>query len=242
LVISNVVVLALHLLYSWGVQLASGRLAKARDVQQMKRRAELLVAFPQALAGLDAVALIVLAILGDVPLVVAPIVIAVMGWAAWWFPATHRLVTSQASIIVNGTPNRVWGFVADIPGQLRWIPSAVSYTPDVPGPRGPRFRSVEKMPDGREVDGVYEVTSDVPGVEVVLTAEGAGLTADHYTFAAEGGGTRVVKRTVLELPYMLALAGGMFFSGDGGAANQRRVDEVHRLKAAFESAANPSSD
>jgi hypothetical protein len=235
-VISNVVVVILGSLYAWGVQRASGSMAKARDITQMKHRAELVVAFPLALFGLDAVALVVLAALGDVPMVIVPIVVAISGWAVYWLSPRRRCVTSQASIVVEGLPNRVSAFVADVPGQVRWIPSAVSYTPDLPGPRGPRFRAVERMTDGRQIEGVAEMTSDVPGVEVVLMADGAGLTGDYYSFAAEGGGTRVIKRTVVELPYMLALAGGMFLAGDGGAANQRRVDELQRLKTAFESA------
>ena len=97
------------------------------------------------------------------------------------------------------------------------------------------------MPDGKEIASFYEVTRE-PGVEVVLWAEGAGVSADHYTFAAEGGGTRVTKRTVLELPYLLALIGGMFVGNDVGAAKQRRVVDVQRLKAAFESSASPSED
>ena len=126
LVISNVVVIVLSSLYSLGMDRASRSLTKARNVTQVKHRSEVIAALGLVLATLDAISLVVLAVLGDVPLVVVPLVIAIAGWALYWLPVKHRLVTSQASIIVDGTPNRVWAFVADIPGQVRWIPSAVS--------------------------------------------------------------------------------------------------------------------
>jgi hypothetical protein len=81
------------------------------------------------------------------------------------------------------------------------------------------------------------LTRDEPGVAVAIQVEGAGASGDYYSFAAQDGGTLVTKRTVVELPYVLALAGGMFMvKGEAPASQQRRINEVQELKTVFESA------
>jgi hypothetical protein len=125
--------------------------------------------------------------------------------------------------------------VADMSIRSKWEPALVSCTPQVPGPRGPRFLEVGRTPDGREVQGVIVLARNEPGVGVDLTAEGAGTTGDYYNFAPQGDGTLVTLRSIVELPYFLALIGGMFMvKGAAPAAKQRRVNEVNALKTAFE--------
>ncbi len=93
------------------------------------------------------------------------------------------------------------------------------------------------MPDGKEISATVELTRDEPGVAVAIQLVGAGTSGDYYTFAAQGGGTLVMKRCVSEVPYVNALAGFMFKGAyDAAAAQQRRVDELQALKTAFESA------
>lgn len=210
--------------------------AAAKTVSQVKRAGELVVAVPVAIYGLLVVMAIVLGFLLHLPLWTAVFLVPVLAWSAWWLPGSRRQVTSEASIIVNGLPSRVSAFVADVPGHAKWSPGVVSYTPDLQGPRGPRFNGLERGPDGREIAGVIELTRDDPGVEVDLLLAGTGASGDYYSFSANGGSTLVTKRTVIELPYILGLAGLMFaLRGDPTGAHQRRVNELNALKTAFES-------
>lgn len=210
--------------------------AGAKNVTQVKHAGELTAAVPVAVYGLAIVATVVLGVLLRLPLWTAVFLLPVLAWSAWWLPARRRRIISEASIVVNGLPSRVSAFVADVPGQAKWSPGAVSYTPDIQGPRGPRYNGVERMPDGQEIAGVIEMTRDDPGVEVDILLAGTGASGDYYTFAAEGGGTLVTKRNVFEMPYILALAGGIFaLRGDPTGAHQRRVNELNALKQAFES-------
>lgn len=208
----------------------------AKSVTQVKRAGEVAAAAPVALYALVLVMSVGVGFLLHLPWWTAVFLLPVLAWSAWWLPAGRRRVTSEASIVVNGLPARVSAFVADIPGQAKWSPGAVSYTPELQGPRGPRFNGVERMPDGREIAGVIEMTRDDPGVEVDILLAGTGASGDYYSFAAKDGGTLVTKRSVFEMPYVMALAGGMFaLRGDPTGAHQRRVNELNALKAAFES-------
>ena len=111
----------------------------------------------------------------------------------------------------------------------------MSCVPDLRGVRGPRFRCVDRGADGKEYSGSVELTRNEPGVAVDLQLEGAASSGDYYSFAAKDGGTLVTKRSVVELPYVLALAGAMLMArGEAPAAQQRRIDEVQALKTAFE--------
>ena len=186
--------------------------------------------------GLTGVLLVALALLVGLPWWTLAFLAPIAIWAAWWLPASHRLIKSEASIVVQGLPVRVSAFVADVPGQVKWSPGAVSCTPQLQGPRGPRYLFVERGPDGKEFEGVVTLARDEPGVEVDLLLDGAGASGTYYSFAASDGGTMVTDRTVVELPYVLALIGGMFIvKGEAPAARQRRINEVQALKTAFES-------
>ncbi len=210
--------------------------AAAKTVSQIQRAGEMVVAVPVVVYGLVVVMAIVAGILLHLPLWTAAFLVPVVAWTAWWLPARRRCVTTEASIVVNGLPSRVSAFVADVPGHTKWSPGVVSCTPDIEGPRGPRFNTLERGADGREIAGVIEVTRDDPGVEVDILLAGTGATGDYYSFSPSGGGTLVSKRTVVELPYILALTGAIFaLRGDPTGGHQRRVNEVNALKTAFES-------
>jgi hypothetical protein len=61
------------------------------------------------------------------------------------------------------------------------------------------------------------------------------VTADHYILSPSGIGTHVLYRTVLEMPFVLALAGGRFLARDEDRP-RRHTDELARAKAVFEAA------
>jgi hypothetical protein len=205
-------------------------------VDDVKRAAETVTGVTVAIFGGTVVLIAFLFIVGGAPPWLYMLLVPVAAWAAWWLPARNRRTTSQSSIIVQGLPTRVSAFVADAPGHVKWSPGVVSCVPEMAGPRGPRFREVEQTADGQQVAGVLDLTRDEPGVAVDFLIAGTGSSGDYYTFAAEPGGTLVNKRTVIELPYLVALAGGMLMArGQSAAAHQRRVNELQALKMAFES-------
>jgi hypothetical protein len=205
------------------------------SVKDIKRQAQIIGAVPVVIYGLCVLVLAGILVIAHAPIWTFALGTPVALWALWWMPGSRRRITSQASIFVQGLPARVSAFVADVPGHVRWSPGSVSCVPELSGTRGPRFRCVDRGPDGKEYSGVVELTRDDPGVEVDLLLEGAAATGDYYGFTAEGGGTTVIKRTVVELPYVLALTGAMFMvKGEAPAAQQRRINEVQALKTAFE--------
>jgi hypothetical protein len=210
--------------------------SKPATVGAIKHEAQMVAGVPVVIAVLALLGWIAVAAVLGAPLWWAVFLVPVVAWMIWWMPGSRRRITSQASVFIRGLPSRVSAFVADVPEQARWSPGAVSYTPQLAGPQGPRFASVERGPDGREYRGVITLTRDQPGVEVDIELEGAGSSGDYYNFAAQDGGTLVTKRTVVELPYAVALIGGTLIArGAAAAARQRRINEVQALKAAFES-------
>jgi polyketide cyclase/dehydrase/lipid transport protein len=234
--ISTVITVALGAVAYFVLQRARNAQAGAKNVTQVKHAGEAMAAVPVAVYGLTIVAMVVAGVLLRLPWWTAAFILPVLAWSAWWLPVRRRRVVSEASIVVNGLPARVSAFVADVPRQAKWSPGAVSYTPEMQGPRGPRFSGVERMPDGREIAGVIELTRDDPGVEVDILLAGTGASGDYYSFAPKDGGTLVTKRSLFEMPYILALAGGMFaLRGDPTGAHQRRINELNALKLAFES-------
>ena len=215
----------------------AGRNAKkpSRSVQDVKRDAETVTGVTVAVFGLIVVTFAAILVLARAPLWTLALLIPVALWAGWWLPPRNRMIHSQASIVVQGLPTRVSAFVADAPGHVKWSPGVVSCVPELQGPRGPRFRTVEQTPAGQQIGGVIERTRDEPGVEVDFLLEGTGATGDYYGFAAQPAGTMVTKKTVIQLPYMVALAGGMLMAtSDAPNARQRRVTELQALKSAFE--------
>ena len=236
-VISYGITAALGLIAYYVVKRAQRKVAADKTVENIKHASEIIAAVPVAIFGLTFAAFAAILVLVHAPLWTVLLAAPVLAWAAWWLPVGHRRVASQASMLVQGLPPRVSAFVADVPGQVRWSPGAVSCIPQIQGPRGPRFQVLERGPDGSEVGGTVVVTRDEPGAKVVIQLEGAGSSGDYYSFAPQDGGTLVTKQTVVELPYLLALAGAMFaVRGEAPAAQQRRVNEVQALKTAFESA------
>lgn len=209
---------------------------KRASVGAIKRHAQAAVGVPLAIFGLTAAMIVVIAVLLHAPWWTALVLVPPAAWAAWWLPSRRRLITSEASISVEGLPARVSAFVADVPGHVKWSPGAVSCTPQLQGPQGPRYLFVERGADGKEYEGVISLARDEPGVEVDLLLDGAGASGDYYRFVGGERGTVVTYRNVVELPYLLALMGGMFIvKGQAPAAQQRRVNEVQALKTAFES-------
>jgi hypothetical protein len=234
--ISDGVTIAIGLIAYFIIQRARTDPNKPATVGAIKHEAQVVAGVPVVIAGLALLGSITVAALLGAPLWWAIFLVPVAAWMAWWVPGSRRRITSQASVFVSGMPTRVSAFVADVPEQARWSPGAVSYTPQLAGPNGPRFETVERGPDGREYRGMITLTRDEPGVEVDIELEGAGSSGDYYNFAAQDGGTLVTKRTVVELPYVVALIGGTLIArGAAAAAQQRRINEVQALKTAFES-------
>ncbi len=234
--ISDGITIAIGLIAYFVIQRARTDPNKPATVGAIKHEALVVAGVPVVIAGLALLGLITVAALLGAPLWWAIFLVPVAAWMAWWMPGGRRRITSQASVFVRGMPTRVSAFVADVPEQAKWSPGAVSYTPQMAGPHGPRFETVERGPDGREYRGMITLTRDEPGVEVDIELEGAGSSGDYYNFAAQDGGTLVTKRTVIELPYVVALIGGTLIArGAVGAARQRRMNEVQALKTAFES-------
>ncbi|HET7419456.1 MAG TPA: hypothetical protein VFL27_03670 [Candidatus Dormibacteraeota bacterium] len=208
----------------------------ATTVDEVRHSAEAATGAIVGVYGLVIVASAAILVLSHAPLWIYALGVPIVVWAGWWLVPRNRQIVSQASILVQGLPNRVSAFVADVPGHVRWSPGVISCVPDMAGSRGPRFRGVQQTPDGRQVGGVVELTRDEPGVEVDLVIVGAGASGDYYSFVAAQGGTLVTQKTVVQLPYVLALAGGMLMArGDDLGAHQRRVNELQALKTAFES-------
>ena len=225
------------LLAYYVIQRARKRVEANRTVGNIQRSLEIIAAVPVVIFGLTFVLFAAILVLVHAPWWTILLAAPVIAWTAWWVPAGRRRVRSEASTFVQGLPARVSAFVADVPGQVRWNPGSVSCVPQVQGPVGPRFQVLERGPDGTEVGGTVVLTRCEPGVKVVIQLEGAGSSGDYYSFASQAGGTLVTKLTVVELPYMLALAGGRFaVKGEAPAAQQRRINEVQALKTAFEAA------
>jgi hypothetical protein len=102
--------------------------------------------------------------------------------------------------------------------------------------QGPRFHLVGIIPGTtRQIEGDAVLRVNEPGKEVVIGTEGAGVTADQFLLSPSGSGTHVLYRTVLEMPFLMALAGGMFLAGDKDRP-RRHTDELARAKAVFEAA------
>jgi hypothetical protein len=219
------------------IQRARRKVDANRTAENIKHSSEIIAAVPVVIFGLTFLGFAAILVMLHAPWWTILLAAPILAWAAWWLPGGRRRITSQASMLVGGLPARVSAFVADVPGQVRWSPGSVSCVPQLQGPLGPRFQVLERGPDGQEVGGTVVLTRDEPGAKVVIQVEGAGSSGDYYSFAPQAGGTLVTKQTVVELPYLLALAGAMFaVKGEAPAAQQRRINEVQALKTAFESA------
>lgn len=208
----------------------------ATTVAEVRHSAEAATGAIVAVYGLVILAFVAILVLSHAPLWLYALGIPIAAWAGWWLIPTNRRIVSQSSILVQGLPTRVSAFVADAPGHVKWSPGVVSCVPDLAGPRGPRFQAVEQGPNGQQIGGVIELTRDEPGVEVDFLLAGTGASGDYYSFAGQEGGTLVTKKTVIQMPYVVALSGYMLMArGDDLGANQRRVNELKALKTAFES-------
>ena len=206
------------------------------SIARLESQAQTISGVILAVYGLVLLGLVAIGVLFKAPLWTAAFPLAVGAWGAWWLPASHRRMTSATSGFVAGAPSHVSAFVADLPGQVRWSPGAVSCTPEVAGSKGPRYTWVEKLPDGGQISGTLVQTRLEPGVAVTFQIEGAGASGDYYSFATQGDGTLVTKHSIIEVPYLMALLGGIFIArSEAAAAGQRTAREVQALKTAFES-------
>jgi hypothetical protein len=222
----------------WVLRRAQANSARSTSVTSLKRSSELVAAVPLAVFGLVIVLFAVILVLARAPLWTLLLGVPVVVWAGWWLPSGRRQIASEATVAVNELPARVSAFVADVMNQPMWSPGVTSCVPTMAGANGPRYVQVGTIPDsGRQISGTVELTRNEPGVAVVLQVVGAGASGDYYTFAARDGGTIVTVKSLVELPYPLALMGGMFMArGDAPAAHQRRVAELQALKTAIEAA------
>ncbi len=155
-------------------------------------------------------------------------------WVIWNWPATGRLIVVDAETDIAGDPFEVSAFFADVGDAARWQTDMVSSVEAGMSLQGPRFHVVELVAGSdTHISGDLVLRVNDPGKEVVVGVEGTGLTADHYRFSPAGTGTHVFFRTVLELPYLMAVAGGMLLARDDDRP-RRHADELARAKAFFE--------
>jgi hypothetical protein len=163
--------------------------------------------------------------------------LVVAGWAILWLPPRARTVTSsRGEINIQAAPERVSAVVADISATPKWEMSNVSCVLDSYNGTAPRYRVVERMPDGREISGLVELTRVVPGSEVVIRLVGVGRSGDYFTFSPAAAGTHVVYKTLIELPWVVALVGARFMTGPAADRNQKKATDLQALKAYIETA------
>jgi hypothetical protein len=92
------------------------------------------------------------------------------------------------------------------------------------------------MPDGREISGLIELTRVVPGSEVVIRLVGVGRSGDYFTFSPAAAGTHVLYKTLIELPWVMALVGARFMTGPAAERNQKKATDLQALKTYIERA------
>jgi hypothetical protein len=217
---------------------ALGPILGAKTIAALKRSGSMLGAL---YAGVLLADLLVLVWIGVVAgglsgwvMVAAGLIVG--AWVIWNWSAKRRLVVIDAETDIAGSPYDVSAFFANVREATRWQAGLVSSVEAGMSLEGPRFHVVGVPPGSdKEIAGELVLRVNEPGKEVVVAVEGAGLTADQYLLSPAATGTHVFYRTLLEVPFFMALAGGMFLAGDKDRP-RRHVEELARAKAVFEAA------
>ena len=232
------IVIAFILLGSLVYSTLFRRTQAARTISDLQRSSTQLVGMYAGLLLVDFLALAAIGVVvgGPSGWVMVGAAVIVAGWVIWNFPAKRRLVMVDAETDIAGDPYKVSAFFADVRAETRWQTGLISSVEEGIGVQGPRFHMVGLIPGTtRQIEGDSVLRLNDPGKEVVVGVEGAGLTADHYLLSPCASGTHVLCRTVLELPFFLALAGGMLMASDKDRP-RRHTEELARAKAVFEAA------
>ena len=229
------ILVAYQLLYSR----TAARTQAATTVAGIKRWAEISGAMLGGVFAADLALLVVLAVLtgGPIAWLASVPAVSALGWLGWWVVPSHRTVATSAEIVINGRPEAVSAFLADLGGSARWEPDAISSVPGPLTPAGPVFHMVARMPgSGKLIEGDEVLTENRPGQAVTAKVVGGGSSGDYFTLAPDGDATRVKLVDKVELPLLLALIGGRFAADATYVtdATRRRQNELARAKAAFE--------
>lgn len=162
-----------------------------------------------------------------------------LSWACYWAPRHTRRLVAGASTVIEGGPDEVSAFFADLSNRPRWWSTCVSATPD---PQRPGvFTMQERAPDGRVFTGDEMVTRDGAGPGLTQRSLRGTMYAT-YAFAAAGTGTMVTMATHGALRYGRALRGRYWSTRRRylPGAEQRHQAMLAEAKAYYEGAhANP---
>jgi hypothetical protein len=225
-------------LFSTVFSRASARSAQAKTLADLERNGKLVAGMMAGLFLADFLALAWLGVVigglsGWVMIAASALVVA---WVIWNWPTKRRLIVVDAETNIAGDPYKLSAFFADVKAETRWQTGLLSSVSEGMSVQGPRFHLVGIIPGTkRQIEGDAVLRVNEPGKEVVIGTEGAGVTADQFLLSPSGSGTHVLYRTVLEMPFLMALAGGMFLAGDKDRP-VRHTNELARAKAVFEAA------
>lgn len=222
---------------------ALGPILGAKTIAALKRRGSMLGALYAGVLVADFLVLVAIGVLaGGLSgwfMVAAGLIVG--AWVIWNWSAKRRLIVIDAETDIAGDPFAVSAFFANVRDAALWQTGLVSIVEAGMGLEGPRFHAVGVAPGSdKQIAGDLVLRVNDPGKEVVVGVDGAGMTADQYILSPAGRGTHIVYRTMLELPFLMALAGGMFLAGDKDRP-RRHTEELARAKAVFEAAHSDSS-
>ena len=232
------IVIAFIMLGSWVQSTLLRRSRAAKNLADLQRSSTQLVGMYTGLLLVDFLALAAIGVavggLSGWVMVVAAVIVA--AWVIWNWPAKRRLIVVDAETDIAGDPYRVSAFFADVRAETRWQTGLISSVAEGMGVQGPRFHMVAMIPgSSQQIEGDAVLRVNDPGKEVVVGVEGAGLSADQFLLSPSASGTHVLYRMVLELPFFLALAGGMLLARDKDRP-RRLTENLAHAKAVFEAA------
>ena len=107
--------------------------------------------------------------------------------------------TRAHAVVVPGTPNEVFAYLADFTRHAEWSPTPLRVEPQTEGPirPGSRYRGVGET-RGDEIVSEVEVTEVDPPRRLSFVATSPSTTFRHeLTLTPEGDGTRVERRLTL---------------------------------------------
>ena len=234
----QVVIFAILLLFSLVYSRARSRFEQAKTLDDLQRNGKVVVGMLGGLFVADFLLLagIGLFVGGLSGWVTVAIGLIVGAWVIWNVPARRRLILVDAETDIAGDPDMVSAFFADVRDWGRWQTGLISSVETGMGIQGPRFHLVGTIPgSNRQMSTDVTLRVNKPGAEVIVGAESAGLTSDQFYLTPAGTGTHVLNREVLELPFVLAVFGGMLLARDKDR-QRRHTEELARAKAVFEAA------
>lgn len=236
----QVVVVALAVSF-WAATSSVGRRAEAaKSLAGLQKNTELFLGLwvGLILADLLAVAVIGVRSGGAAGWIVVVVALVLGAWVMWNWPPSRRTIVVDAQTDFAGDPYQVSAFFADVGDWGRWQTDLISCVEAGLSARGPRFHQVGVIPGtNRRIEGDVVLKVNEPGKEVTVGVEGAGGSADQFLLSPIGTGTHVLNREVLEVPFILALIGGMFFARDKDRS-RRHMEELLRAKVVFEATHN----